>query len=56
MNFIIYDVFYSQYYQQRVSTGNPAIFRAMVLLQETIVIYLQMAGIPAEICCWEYCE
>jgi len=34
MNFIIYDVFYSQYSQKHVSAGNPGIFRAMLLLQE----------------------
>ena len=34
IHFNIYDVFYSQCSNQHVSTGIPAIFRVMLLLQE----------------------
>jgi hypothetical protein len=34
MHHIIYDKFYSQYSQQHVSAGFPAIFRVILLSQE----------------------
>jgi len=34
MNFIIYDVFYSQYSQQHFSAGYSSVFRVMFLLHE----------------------
>jgi len=34
MHYNIYDVFYSQYFQQHVSASIPAIFRVVLLVQE----------------------
>ena len=60
----IYDVFYSHYSHQHVSTGISAIFRVMVTQVPTSVclylcnnnITLKMAVIPTETCWWERCE